>query len=175
MDNNIGSSSRRLGGIFLIIGWLIFLGLAGFLIQESVYRTKKPTINETYAGTQITIYRDLDSHFRIEGSINGVPVTFLIDTGATSIAVSEQIARRANLTRLSEINTETANGNAISYFTTITTLQFNKIELHNLSAIIVPGMDSGVALLGMNVLKQFTIKQTPETLIISVPSHDSQQ
>jgi len=169
-NNNIGSNTRRLGGIFLIIGWLIFLGLIALLIQESIYKTKNPTISQTYNGSQLTIYRGKDSHFRVKGSINGIEVTFLIDTGASSIAVSEHIGKAAKLKKLSRVATETANGSSTGYLTSIEHIYIGGIELNNLSAVIVPNMDSDMALLGMNALKNFSIQQTGDTMIISVPN-----
>jgi len=169
-NNNIGSNNSLLGAVFLVVGWLIFLGLVAFLIQESIYKTKTQTLSQSYAGTKITLYRDQDSHFRIKGSINGIAVTFLIDTGATSIAVSENIAQAAKLKKLSTINTETASGTSMGYFTTIDKLNIDNIELDHLSAIIVPSMEDDLALLGMNALKNFSIQQEQETMIISVPN-----
>jgi aspartyl protease family protein len=169
-NNNIGSNDGQLGGIFLIIGWLIALSLVGLLLHQVLYGTKAPTINDTYSGTSITLYRDYDSHFRIKGSINGIPVTFLIDTGSTSIAVSEAIAQKAGLQKTAQISADTANGAATGYMTKIKDLAISPIELHNLSAIIIPNMGANEALLGMSVLSKFNIQQTEETLIISVPA-----
>lgn len=169
-NNNTESESRRLGGIFLIIGWIMALSLVGFLINQSMYSTKPPTINETYGGTQITIYRGYDSHFRIPGAINDVQVTFLVDTGATSIAVSEHIATKAGLNRKSKVQTETANGPSSGYLTKIEKLTINQLELHNISAIIIPNIADNEVLLGMNVLSKFNIQQTADTLTLTVPS-----
>lgn len=168
--NTTESKHKRLGAAFLIIGWLLILGLVALLFNFTLFQTKAPLINTTAAGTQIIIYRDNDYHFRIAGSINGVGVTFLIDTGATSIAVPNDIAIAANLPHLSRVMTETANGSSIGYFTKITKLDIGTIQFNNASAIIVPNMDSDQVLLGMNILQHLNIQQTQDTLIITVPA-----
>lgn len=169
-NDNIESKDRRLGAIFLIIGWLILISLVALLVNFSMFRTKAPLINTTEAGTQVIIYRDNDYHFRIDGSINGIAVTFLIDTGATSIAIPSSIADNANLPKLSEVGTETANGNSIGYLTKISKLDIGTIKFENATAIIIPTMNSNQVLLGMNILQHLNIQQTKDTLIITVPA-----
>lgn len=164
------SKHRRLGALFLIIGWLLIIALVALLFNFTMFRSKAPLINTTEAGTQIIVYRDRDYHFRIAGTINGVEVTFLIDTGATSIAVPARIADAAQLIHLSEVSTETANGSAIGYLTKIDKVEIGTITFNNAAAIIVPNMDSNQVLLGMNILKHLHIQQTKDTLIITVPA-----
>ncbi len=127
-------------------------------------------INSSEAGTQITISRDYDSHFRLKGSVNNIPVTFLLDTGASSVAVSDELAKRAGLKNKGELTTETANGSTIGYFTVIDKIMLGTVELNNVSAVIAPNMGSNQALLGMNVLRHFEIRQTKDYLILIVPN-----
>lgn len=171
-NNNTESTARRLGAIFLILGWITAIVLVALLINKTIFNTKPPTISETEAGKQITLYSDYDSHFRVKGTVNGVPVTFLIDTGASSIAVSDKIATKAGLTRMARITTETANGTAVGYFTTIDTLLIADVVIRDTSGIIVPKLGTE-ALLGMNILKMFIIKQTKDTLTLTVPLPNS--
>lgn len=173
-DNNTESNDKRLGAAFLIVGWIIAIGLVAILINFSLFSTKAPMISSSQVGTQITISRDYDSHFRLEGSANGIPVTFLLDTGASSVAVSDELAKRAGLKYKSELITETANGSAVGYFTVINKLMIADIELNNVSAVIVPNMDSDQALLGMNVLKHFEITQNKDSMVLLVPKHHKQ-
>ncbi|HSX20115.1 MAG TPA: TIGR02281 family clan AA aspartic protease, partial [Gammaproteobacteria bacterium] len=114
-----------------------------------------------------------DSRFRIKGSINGITVTFLIDTGATSIAVSTDVARRAHLSKQATLTTETAGGNRVGYFTKIDTINIGGIDVHNVSGVIVPDLESDQALLGMNVLEKFSMQQIRDTLILTVPQAPS--
>ncbi len=173
-NNNTETDSRKLGAAFLIVGWLIFIMLVALITNGTVFRTKAPSISESEAGKQITITRDYDAHFRIKGSINGTPVTFLIDTGATSIAVSDSIARRANLKREAQLTTQTAGGSSVGYFTMVDKLMIADVEVKDISAVIIPDMGGIEALLGMNVLQQFIIQQNKDQMILTVPSPHQQ-
>lgn len=168
-NNNIESSNRRLGATFLIVGWIIAIGLVVILVNFSLFSTKNPMISSSQVGTQITISRDNDSHFRLKGSVNDIPVTFLIDTGASSVAISDAVAKRAGLKYKAELTTETANGSAMGYFTVIDKMMLGPVELNHVPAIIVPNLSSDQALLGMNVLQHFHIQQTQETMMLLVP------
>jgi len=168
--NNNETDSRRLGGTFLIIGWVIALSLVAFLIHESMYSTKAPSFNEVNGNKQITIYKDYDSHYRIAGTINGKPVQFLIDTGATTVAISESLANNAGLKKHGEVNTSTANGTGVGYLTHIDDLTIDHVEIKNIEAVIIPSMDMNEALLGMNVLGKFNIQQTATSLVLTIPS-----
>lgn len=168
-NSNIESNDKRLGATFLILGWIIAIGLVVILVNFSLFGTKDPMINSSQVGTQITISRDHDGHFRLKGSVNGNPVTFLLDTGATSVAVSNELAKLAGLKHKAELITETANGSGVGYFTVIDMIMLGPVELRQVSAIIVPNMDSDQALLGMNVLQHFYITQTKDTMLLVVP------
>lgn len=168
-NNNIESNDRRLGAIFLIVGWIIAIGLVVILVNFSLFGTKEPMISSSQVGTQITILRDNDSHFRLKGTINNIPVTFLLDTGASSVAVSDELANRAGLDPKAQLTAETANGSAVGYFTVIDTIVLGTVELNNVNAVIVPNMSSDQALLGMNVLRRFQINQTENTMVLTVP------
>ena len=119
---------------------------------------------------QITLHRHYDHHFRIKGKVNNVPITFLVDTGATSIAISEKLARQAKLPRYAPIHIQTANGMTIGYMTRIKELRFNSIVLKNVRAVISPNLETSSSLLGMNVLKKFRIIQEKDTLTLTIPS-----
>ncbi len=169
-NNNTESNSRRLGAAFIVIGWITALALGALLFNQTLFGTKRAVISESDAGKIITITRDHDSHFRIKGHINGIPVTFLVDTGATSVAVSDTLATRAGLVQKAPITAETAAGDAIGYFTMVDTLDMGGVEVKNVSAVIIPNMESNQALLGMNILSKFLMQQTDNTLTLTVPA-----
>ncbi len=167
-NNNTESQSRQLGATFLVIGWITVIAIFALLLNSTLFGTKAPSISESDAGKQISIPKDYDSHFRVKGEINGIPVTFLIDTGATSIAISPELAKQANLSNKTRITMETANGEVSGYLTRIENLNIAGIEIKNVSAVIIPELDT--ALLGMNVLSKFSIQQTKDTLTLTVPA-----
>lgn len=167
-NNNIESNDKRLGATFLILGWITAIVLVVILVNFSLFGTKDPMISSSQVGTQITISRDHDGHFRLKGSVNDSPVIFLLDTGASSVAVSDELAKRAGLKPKAELITETANGSAVGYFTVIDKMMLGPVELNHVSAVIVPNLDSDQALLGMNILQHFEITQNRDTMVLVV-------
>lgn len=168
MNNNNQSNANRLGGVFLTIGWVIGIALVSLLIHLAFYAPKPPSITEIHDGLKITIERSHDAHFRIPGRINGIEVVFLVDTGATTIAVSEGVARAAQLPVLNTVITQTAGGQSTGYFTSIENIEIGDAQFEDFSAIIIPDMVGVDVLLGMNFLKNFSIKQEQQHMTLTI-------
>jgi len=58
----------------------------------------------------VTVPVDDDGHFRVRGTVNGQPAVFIVDTGATFVGISDELARRANLQGGAPVQFHTANG-----------------------------------------------------------------
>lgn len=97
-----------------------------------------------------------DGLFYVMGFVNGVPVRFLIDTGASSIVLTPEDALRAGLTPPGGAFrdfADTANGRAAVAWTKIDDLAVGRVRVHGISAAVVrEGLD--VSLLGQNWLSQ---------------------
>lgn len=90
---------------FLAI-WLVVTGL-GYLAAERYLAAPQPTVT---ANGDLRIARARNGHFYVPGTVNGQPVEFLVDTGASSVVVSEAFARRAGLEGGVAATFRTANG-----------------------------------------------------------------
>jgi aspartyl protease family protein len=112
--------------------------------------------------------RGPDGHYRGPGLINGVPVDFLVDTGATEVALPESVARKLNLERGVAMRVHTANGDSVSYATRTRLAQVSMggITAHDIAASIVPGMAGNEALLGMSFLGRFEVTMTGDEMRI---------
>lgn len=104
-------------------------------------------------------------HYFVDSHINDQPLNFLIDTGATNVAIPQATAIAAHLVCEKQTTTNTANGIANACETTIATLTFGPFTLKNVVATINPTLDQ--PLLGMNVLQQFKISQESGEMHIS--------
>jgi aspartyl protease family protein len=100
------------------------------------------------------------------GTINAHDVTFLLDTGASDIAIPESIANDIGLKKGPAIMVKTANGNTRAYLTHLDSVALGDIELHDLNATILMNISGEEVLLGMSFLKHFEIKQKGDTLTI---------
>nr|WP_218878699.1 TIGR02281 family clan AA aspartic protease [Pseudomonas flavescens] len=105
-------------------------------------------------------------HYLVDGQINGDSVTFLLDTGATQVAIPSQVARSLGLQSGAPVQISTANGRATAHRTRLERLQLGDIVLHDVSALIAPGMDGDEILLGMSALKQLEFSQRDGTLML---------
>lgn len=103
-------------------------------------------------------------HYTGTVSINGKPFPFMIDTGATNVSISRNMAYAARLPFGASAQLITANGNVYAHKTRIASLQIGAAKFTNLEARIMPTLD--VVLIGMNVLKYFRMTQTPNTLTL---------
>jgi aspartyl protease family protein len=100
------------------------------------------------------------------GKINGEEVSFLLDTGATQVAIPTQVARHLGLQAGAAITISTANGRATAHRTRLERLQLGDIVLTDVEALIAPGMDGDDVLLGMSALKQLEFTQRGGTLML---------
>jgi aspartyl protease family protein len=114
----------------------------------------------------VVLNRQRNGHFGAEGLINGEVVRFLVDTGATDVAISEDFARSKGLEFGPRIGIMTAAGRVGGWMTRLDSVQLGVLELRDVRAIITSGLGDE-ALLGMSFLKNFSMVQEGDTLVIS--------
>jgi len=115
----------------------------------------------------VVLAADTRGHFLAEGSINGGSVRFILDTGATAIALPAADAVRLGLDyrkgRPALIHT--ANGPAPAWRVKLDSVRVGGIELHNVDALVLEqGLD--VALLGMTFLNRVEMQRSGETMTL---------
>lgn len=121
---------------------------------------------------QVVLEQGSGGHYVAEGRINGQAVVFLVDTGATDVAVSEQEARRLGLDFGPRITVMTAAGPAPAWVTRLEAVEIGGLRAENVRASITPGLGNQ-ALLGMSFLKQFSLRQEDGTLVIATAGSGS--
>ena len=99
------SVARRSTLLFLLF-WLVVMGLMYLAMQHFL----KPAQAKVMADGAVRIERGMDGHFRVKGYVNDQPVTFLVDTGASSVSVTDVLAARAGLEGGEKARFRTANG-----------------------------------------------------------------
>ncbi len=102
--------------------------------------------------------RGADDHFHLDGSIDGKPVSFMVDTGASIVAMDRATARSVGIDpsrlRFSQ-KVMTANGLASAAPVTLATVKVGDIVRHDVQAAVTDG-DFGTTLLGMSFLNTLT-------------------
>jgi aspartyl protease family protein len=108
-----------------------------------------------------TLYADNAGHFLGEGYINGSSMKFLVDTGASSIALSGKEARKLGLSYLNgDIGAaSTAAGVVKAYRISLNTVKIGGIVMHQVEAMVLEGDSPPVVLLGMSVLNRVQMER----------------
>lgn len=110
----------------------------------------------------------IDGYF-VDGLINGQPVRFLVDTGATSIALSEAHAARLGIRHRVDgirVGVGTASGDAVAHRINLRSVSVGGMRLNDVRAVVIDGDSPRNVLLGMNVLSQFEMDQRENLLIL---------
>ncbi|HWS39808.1 MAG TPA: retropepsin-like aspartic protease, partial [Arenimonas sp.] len=131
-------------------------------------RTKdySPAIPEqVISGGDMELHRAKDGHYYIQGSINGNPITFLVDTGATVTTLQQNTAIIGGIKDCQATQSNTANGIVDVCVGTIAEMQIGEYIINN--AVVVSNPKIGVNLLGMNVLGQFKIRTENGVMYLS--------
>lgn len=116
----------------------------------------------------LILQRVMGGHYMIEGSINQVPVTFMVDTGATSVAVSENFAKYAGITECKKAKSRTANGLSDICIAHARELSIGQFRLNNVEINYGKGISDDVFLLGMNVIGLFKMEQQGDVMKLSL-------
>ena len=116
---------------------------------------------------EVVIWRDSAGMYRTAGSINGMPVGFLVDTGATWVAISAQEARRLGIDYRVEGepgSAVTASGISRAYLVTLDRVTVGGLTLRNVKAAVLPGNLPHIPLLGMSFLGRLHMENDGRSL-----------
>ncbi|MBK1686989.1 retropepsin-like aspartic protease family protein [Rubrivivax gelatinosus] len=104
-------------------------------------------------------------HFVTQGAINGRPVNFMVDTGATLIALGQAEAERLGIPwRSGEPGVvHTANGSATAYRVTLSRVRVGEVEITHVQAVVLP-QAMPMILLGNSFLSRFRMQRDSDVL-----------
>lgn len=119
------------------------------------------------SGKSTTLTADANGHFLVVGTINGAPMRFLVDTGATVVSIGKSDAVRANVDYLKGQPgmTMTANGPARVWRVTLNSVRVGDVLLNQVEAS-VHEHDLPIALLGMSFLNRMEMKREGVTMTL---------
>ena len=152
-------------GLKMFAGWvLIFLAaFVAFTLKDDFMALGKRVLNEGSGGGQVVaegrelrIRKSLDGHFWVDAEINGTPVRFLVDSGATTTSISSATAARADIvpSGLPAV-VQTANGTVEVGRARAERLKVGTIERRNV-AVHVSEAFGPMNVLGMNFLSSLS-------------------
>ena len=152
----------------LVIAWLLIMGGLYWYFSEREAREINPNTARALNLQQgeLTLQRNRAGHYVADGEINGRRVTFLLDTGATWVALPLALGRELGLQRGAAVTLQTANGTAVGYQTRLARVQLGPLVLTDVGAVMSDGLDADVVLLGMSFLKRVEFTQSGDKLIL---------
>ena len=121
------------------------------------------------AASSVTLYADTQGHFISDCQINGVTLKFLVDTGATTVALNSGDAKFANIDykRGIPVQVSTANGVVTAYRVTIANLKIGAVTLSQVEGSVLEGGSPSVVLLGMSALNRLDMKRQDIALTLT--------
>lgn len=118
---------------------------------------------------EVQIFRDRHGMFLTVGSINGLPINFLVDTGATNIAISSVQARRLGIDYRvvgEAAQVMTASRVEQAYRVMLDRVQVGDIQLRQVQAVVMEGAMPDVPLLGMSFLGRLEMQNDGQRLVL---------
>ena len=118
-------------------------------------------------GTKIVLTAGSGGHFLTQGAINGHAVQFMVDTGATSVAMGAAEAQRIGLNyKAGQLGYgSTANGMVTVWHVKLNSVRIGDVEVHNVDASVLPaGMP--YILLGNSFLTRFQMKRENDQMVL---------
>ena len=161
---------KRMGKYMIIGMWIVLVALLTLMFSNILQRQYNPnqqlSSQQGARNAEVSLKRNKFGHYVATGMINRQPVVFMLDTGATDIAVPAGVANKLGLKRGRQVTYQTAKGPATAYATVLDQVSLGDIQLHNVRASINPHMQNEEILLGMSFLKQLEFTQRGDTLTL---------
>ena len=121
------------------------------------------------SNSPVSLYADQAGHFFGNLSINGASLKYVVDTGATTVALNSGDAKFAKIDyeKGERIIMSTANGEVPAYLVKLNTLKIGTIILNNVEATVNEGGSPPVVLLGMTALNHLDMKRDNSIMTLS--------
>lgn len=118
-------------------------------------------------GSRIVLNSDSRGHFMTPGTINGRTVSFMLDTGATTVAMSAADATRIGLDfqKGTPVQMNTANGVALGYRLRLSSVRVGDVEVYDVEAI-VSQQPMPYVLLGNSFIGRFSMRRDAEQMVL---------
>lgn len=164
---------RKTGYLGMLAAGLLLVGQLAYTAERSdaaLELQRRPAL--TVSGSETIVPLGSDGHFWIEAQVNGQPVEFLVDTGATYTGVgratAEALGIRPNPAR-APLELETANGVITATLGTAESLRFGNIEVRGLDVAVPRDTDDETQVIGMNLLSRLASWRVEGNKLILVP------
>ena len=120
----------------------------------------------TGGGTKIVLPMGSGGHFMANGTVNGRAIQFMVDTGATAVALGISDAQRLGIDyqKGSPVRMNTANGVAQGWLVKLQSVRIGEVEVYEVDAVVGPNMP--FALLGNSFLSRFSMNRSSDVMVL---------
>lgn len=153
----------KMAPLGIIVFWAVVMGCLYFAMNHYL-QPKQAVVS---SNGDLVIPRSRDGHFYAQGQVNGQPVNFLVDTGASLVTVSHQFARKASLPRGEPTVFKTANGDLSGSIVSGVAVSVGPMAVSRVRlGIGLEGQDEDAALLGQSFLSKFDVVLQKNQMIL---------
>ncbi|HBV22132.1 MAG TPA: retropepsin-like aspartic protease [Nitrosomonas sp.] len=153
-------------GFFTVLTIWIAIFVTAYLYFDNRMEPRVSVAKIDLKQGEVVIPRSWDGHYYVQGSINGYPIRFLVDTGASVVSVGTEFARLANLPKGRPASFTTAGGVVQGEMVFDQIIEAGGIEINGLHVSV--GLHGDVALLGQNFLRKIDVIQANDTMKLRV-------
>lgn len=168
-DQELAATGKwMIAGVWvLLLVMLTWFGQKWYEKQENPNNSITTIVNE--GRKAVVLESDRQGHYVASGMLDGVPVTFLLDTGATRISIPAKVAAKLDLPVLGEHLASTANGTVTVSSVLIPSVSLGELRRERVEGHINPHMGGEQVLLGMSFLRHFDLSQRGDLLTVAEP------
>ncbi|MCR9146979.1 MAG: TIGR02281 family clan AA aspartic protease [Rhodobacteraceae bacterium] len=142
-----------------LVWGLIFVGvIAAVGLWGDIRGTVQPGAARMLGENSVELRRQMDGHYYVTAEVNGTPVDFVVDTGATVVVLTREDAKAIGLDTADLAfvgRASTANGEVRTAPVRLDSLRIGPLEDRDVGAVVNSG-ELGQSLLGMNYLQRFS-------------------
>ena len=161
------AQTTRRATLAIMVFWLVVMAVLYVVFDQLEQRKKIARTPQMNAAGELVIERGRDGHFRLPGTVNGRPVQFLVDTGASLVSVSEAFAREAGLSGGQSATFHTANGTRPGRIISDVPVSAGGALVPAVRVGVgLTGMGQDQALLGQSFLSRFDIQLNGPQMIM---------
>ena len=165
----------RMLGVFMTLGAAVaiagFAAVAFDLWPDMAARFEPRVISRVGTGgaPELVVRRDRSGHYVVPGTVNGVAVEFLVDTGATGVALPHALAQQLGLRHGPAVEIVTASDVIPGYLVTLDEVSVGPLSLRRVRGSVSEFRLGDQVLLGMSFLRHFELSQRGHSLTLRAP------
>ena len=153
--------------VLYLLFWISFV-IVGYFGMTALTAPKVARVSVANNGAlEIVIPRSRNGHYYVEGTINGFATTFMVDTGASTVAIDPKTARAARLPEGYAATFGTASGPAQGENVPRQSVTVGGFRIDDVTIAVIEGIGE-VGLLGQNILRHLDVTQSGGEMILRV-------